>query len=100
MQRITTIGSRTAHDTILVSGAIGTKFLNFLNNTAVDYTIVYTEHENTIMRHIETELGIMTTRKILADLAEASVSMAVHCYYEGEYTGGSIPSLAWYNGRK
>ncbi len=101
MKRYTQIVSLNDLDTTQVKCSTGTKFINFLERTGNEFHITHHTNEvkSSILRYVKTELGIITTRKILRDLAELPLPAVIINYNEGSYTAGQAPSIAWHTAK-
>lgn len=97
MNRFTLVIAGSIVQATPVTNKVGTAFINFLERTGNACSTQHSLDEAgaNITRYISTELGLHTTRKILADLADMSLPKVIIYYNEGSYTAGQAPSIAW-----
>lgn len=101
MNRFTLVIAGSIAQATPVTNKVGTAFINFLERTG---NACSTQHKldeagANLTRYIRTELGLHTTRKILADLADTSLTQVIIYYNEGSYTAGQAPSIAWHTAK-
>lgn len=101
MHRFTLVIAGSIAQATPVTNKVGTAFINFLERTGNACSTQHNTDEAgaTLTRYISTELGLYTTRKILEDLADTTLSQVITSYNEGSYTAGQAPSIAWYTAK-
>ena len=98
MRRFTLVIAGSIVQATPVTNKVGTAFINFLERTGNACSTQHNTDEAgaNLTRYISTELGLYTTRKILADLADLTLLQVITNYLEGSYTAGQAPSIAWH----
>lgn len=98
MKRATLVVNTGSNNNTPCTQVVGTKLLNLCTLAALPFATQYIVNEDCkeVTRVISLDIGIITTRKMLSDLAECNVSHVISNYYAGEYTEGEVPTYAWY----
>lgn len=101
MNRFTLVIAGSVAQATPVTNKVGTAFINFLERTGNACSTQHNTDEagSNLTRYISTELGLHTTRKILADLADLSLIQVIINYSGGSYTAGQAPSIAWHTAK-
>jgi len=101
MNRFTLVIAGSIAQATPVTNRVGTAFINFLERTGNACSTQHNRDEAgaNLTRYISTELGLHTTRKILADLADLTLIQVITNYIEGSYTAGQAPSISWYTAK-
>lgn len=81
---------------IACSTEAGTQLLNLVARLGIPCRVLYNRDCDTVYREIMPSLPAHVAFALAIDLERFNLTGVIYDYSNGKYTGGIVPSIAWY----